>query len=1560
MAEENPFLQFIDPSFQNPFDSFVKEDEEARSQERRDEAEIRKESQLQRMSGGDDLSSSKISDFVQRARRAAIRGAGSVAEGFGKIGQAEAELQALEMEKDDRSKANKALGQIREEFRVKIPELSREFEKSAKAIRVDPSRDEDVSSVLAEVVGSALPVLASGPAAPLVGPLQIGGASLQSSREKGLDEDETTRRFLVNTAGGALLNLVPIAGVQRAGRILDRSSQGLRPAAQTIVQRGGRVVVGTGSGATANLAGDVALQLAEGDDLDAKRVLLNAAIGGGVGAAVGASSRRAPSTNKEASKKITLRAKPKPATISAEPEIVQKTNTSPARESADFFERELRNEDLRLNADIAESARIRAQRDYEEEILRRSPQGRDLLRNQLELDSISRERDALVLERAQAELAAEELSSIPESIQLSPSAERNLSEFDELVPSGTRSRQQRKKTLRSRQGFISSELVLDPKIRPIAGGLVGAAYGATEGDTPEERLRNAAIYGASAAGLSLSPEIIRGIRRISRQPESNTIKPFPENAQITVQEYIGKDGAPKKAVQIDIIGETRDSSRSVSPEQLAEEGFDVPDFSDLPQGQYSSEYFVINSAASSATLNEASAENFSQKPLAPAVFIGRQQLPPRAAESGITGELFNLTEPLGNIPAGSSISRANLEKAGYFVPDTPLESSASPREPIALSELAKNQPTQTDSAQIREDPVSDTVQYKEADSRVLPEESGGGNQPPEGGPTEGQAQPLEPDIPEIPYSLYEGTPQRRYAELKSRFVDAAAPIEDTDRSFAKEYGTSVAPSQDLTDAIDRVYASKNMAGQFIEDYGLAKAIRSLNSKKDLDDFGEFLLDQHSLDVGERSGRDLAKAQANVDANKERFSEANADVRRFSDALLEKAKEGGIISESLTNKLRELYPNYVPLDVVFDELEKNPNIFSSGRGIASIGQQSAFRKLTGSNRKRANPLGSFLKKAEDVFVQVERNKAGKILADRRFNPGWEGIIREVPDSEINKSGAPENSFSYLEDGNKRVFEAPSEVVAAAKALNVRQLDPVLKALSFTMRLAKLGLTGINLPFALANISRDQFSTFVQSENSRQALRAFPGALISAIGHGDDYSQVVREGAMMTSFDVARDAPMQTVERIRAGRNIASKVAYTVTRPAELLRAAEDLVGRSEQLSRIQNFTSTLEANLAKGVAREDALILAARSARETTANYSRRGEWGGALNAGWLFLNAGIQASRATIRAASRNPSEFVAKVGVGLITPMAIATAWNLSDEQRRQAYEDIPEYEKQNNLILLPPIPSLDQNGRWNSIKIPLPPGLGKLASAFRRPFEQVMDSKETTAGEIAMNLLGSVSPIEPTGQGLLSNATPQIARPLAEIALNKNYFTNQELVPRNLQKLDPKYQIKKDTSATAIRVGQLLNVPPIWVDHVVKGYLGGVGAQGINLIDNISPDLVVNGEVRVGGRSIPEDIGRRFLSAAGNETLNELYAARDDAERAQNTYNSLIESGEESEADKFYAKNEARISAANGLRASIRQIRALSQDKDALSLEDKNNLNSQVLEISRDALSEYRKLTK
>lgn len=703
------------------------------------------------------------------------------------------------------------------------------------------------------------------------------------------------------------------------------------------------------------------------------------------------------------------------------------------------------------------------------------------------------------------------------------------------------------------------------------------------------------------------------------------------------------------------------------------------------------------------------------------------------------------------------------------------------------------------------------------------------------------------------------------SEVKNKLVDFTAPIEDVLSATTKKEGIRLKPTEDIHNQIDRVLRSPTIAGQFAEDNGIVKVIRDVDN---IDAFDQYLTARHSIDLDTRgieTGRELAKDQALVKELAPKYEEMAKQVSNYSNEMMNYAVKSGLVSKDLADTLRKRYPNYVPFNRVFNEIEDE--IGRSGSGVASLNNQTFIQKIEGSTREVESPLQSLLGKTNDLFKQGEKNIAAKQLAGYKDLPGNPFQLREI------KAGAPGErgmgTITFFEDGKKKTFETTKAVADAAKGLDVQQLNILGQIFALPVRVARVGITGINPAFVSANMAKDQLTAFINSDNALRTSPANPfnfmQAIFSAVKHDDLYKEMVRAGGAGTSFDISRNAAPKTIESIRSGRSLPSKILYTAKNPGELLRAVENVVSRSEEFTRIQQYNATKKVLLEQGFSEQDAISGAARAAREATVNFARRGEWGNVLNSAFLYLNAGIQGSRTLLRNVKDKPLQTATKIAIGSIFPVSVITSWNISDPERKRAYEDIAEYEKENNIIIVPPNPTKDEQGRWNVIKIPLSQEVNNLASIPRKFLESAQGADEAKFSDIARYLVGTVSPINPTKGSVFSTLTPQAIKPSLEVGINKNIFTGKDIVPDFLTKLPPEQQTQSYTSGTAKQIGQKLNVSPIKVEAFIKGTFGGVGSQALNAVDNFLAETGVIPKDEVGGQNVLDAITARFQKAQG-----------------------------------------------------------------------------------------------
>jgi len=891
------------------------------------------------------------------------------------------------------------------------------------------------------------------------------------------------------------------------------------------------------------------------------------------------------------------------------------------------------------------------------------------------------------------------------------------------------------------------------------------------------------------------------------------------------------------------------------------------------------------------------------------------------------------------------------------------------------------------------------------------------------------------------------------ASTKAKLVDFAAPIEDVLASTLKKSKMSLLPENNIKNQIDRVLRSPTLAGQFAEDGGIVDVLKKVSNPDALD---QYLIAKHAIELDTRgitTGRDLAKDANLIKVLGPEYEQYAKTVSTYSQRLLDYTTESGLISKETADMLKARYPDYVPFDRVFSEMEKAGGITPATKGVASLSKQTVVQTIKGSERAIESPLESLLAKTNDAFKQGEKNIAGRLLASYEKLPGnpfelvplrtTENVIKRIElyseakdlkplqrkageilarntkelsklKTEVNnlnkqglkeylkakpqsslptkvsstqiknipakedivafdkydiptrmiREGSPEknivtdtlvvlnrkeakayieeliqnrnidleaikrkiatrdpkvvslidqvskmreeflgikelrggiidearllrdaeskgkSTITFFDNGVKNIFETTPEVAAAAKALNVQQLNVLGKILAFPIRVAKVGITGINPSFIAANLARDQVGAFVNADKGLRSSLLNPSnfvrSLFSAVAHDDLYKEMIRAGGGGTSFDLYRNQVGTTVKQIRATRTPLRAAFYTVTHPGQLLRAVENIVGRAEELTRIQQYRGTKEALISKGMDVKNAGIEGARMAREASVNFARRGEWGAVLNNAFLYLNAGIQGSRTLVRNLKDKPVQTATKIVVSTMVPMAVATAWNLSDPERKKIYDDIPEYEKENNFIYIPDGATKDDRGRWNVIKIPISQNINNLLNMVRRPIEASHGLDPVGFGDFAKSIIGTVSPVAPTKGSIFSTLTPQAIKPTLEGYMNKSIFTNVPQVSQGLERLPIDKQIKPGTSATAVQIGNTLNISPIKVQEWIKGTFGGSGLQALNFVDKVQAKLGNITPEQIGGQDVLEAITARFVKAQGGAIANQEYEAQ------------------------------------------------------------------------------------
>jgi len=207
-------------------------------------------------------------------------------------------------------------------------------------------------------------------------------------------------------------------------------------------------------------------------------------------------------------------------------------------------------------------------------------------------------------------------------------------------------------------------------------------------------------------------------------------------------------------------------------------------------------------------------------------------------------------------------------------------------------------------------------------------------------------------------------------------------------------------------------------------------------------------------------------------------------------------------------------------------------------------------------------------------------------------------------------------------------------------------------------------------------------------------------------------------------------------------------------------------------------ATYVAAMEEGIDREGA----ARLALNSSLNLTRRGEWARYLDTTFFFFSPAAESARRFKRLVLNSSNGR--KIILGQMAMGAMLVAWNAmmaggdDDDDGRPNYMDIPDGVKQTSLVVMTGPGSDDYVAIPLGFMLSFPTYVGqKIAEAGRGMItdEAAAISMVDAAKSIAAGAVTTFSPVRPQGaeaQQLATSLVPNIAKPWADLMVNRNYF--------------------------------------------------------------------------------------------------------------------------------------------------------------------------------------------
>lgn len=641
------------------------------------------------------------------------------------------------------------------------------------------------------------------------------------------------------------------------------------------------------------------------------------------------------------------------------------------------------------------------------------------------------------------------------------------------------------------------------------------------------------------------------------------------------------------------------------------------------------------------------------------------------------------------------------------------------------------------------------------------------------------------------------------------------------------------------------------------------------SRTEAKEFDQYLAARAELKNydGLPTSRTKAQLQKTVDDLANKYEPRFEAFNRFTKEPLDDLLNAGIIDAETHQKwLKD--NDYIRIQRNMEDLLG----FDAASRSRSLGSTSTKQKRTGSAREIVSPSSTAVSRRQQLQLEVQRNRTATETIDTLADLG---IAKRVPEAK-NK-----NVIKRLVNGQPEFWEVPKDIKRVIDNVNPYQLGVLARIVSTPARVFRAGTTALSAPFTVTNYLRDQASSAIYSK--KVLATHAPNNVISGLyqagkdfgttgkKNSDLWDKFIAYAGDQTIYDELRNAK-DTKRFLREARRGGGGKAFNMaTAP---IRSLEDLNSITEKATRFQNFKGIYQDAIKKGVGEDKAIREAVQAAYQNSVNFQRSGDVTRVLNMFIPYFNAGVQGSRNVARSFRDRPVGTTAKSVAFVAAPTAAVTAVNMGgvlNPESPEIYESIPDYEKQDNFIVILPGAKQDKSGRWTGIvKIPKPQGYRELTDPTRKITESYLSGQPMeNAALIAKDMLsGLTGPINLEDKNkFASSFLPAGIKPTVQQQANKDFYTGSQIVPDFMIEgtEDPTKRAYKGTSGTAREIAKILGVEPVRVEKFVEDTFGSLGRYGLNTSDNTIKAITGNEDFVVGGRSAKSDFSRRMFEAGG-----------------------------------------------------------------------------------------------
>ena len=646
--------------------------------------------------------------------------------------------------------------------------------------------------------------------------------------------------------------------------------------------------------------------------------------------------------------------------------------------------------------------------------------------------------------------------------------------------------------------------------------------------------------------------------------------------------------------------------------------------------------------------------------------------------------------------------------------------------------------------------------------------------------------------------------------------------------------------------------------------------------------------------------DIRVAQE-IEAAHPEFIDVQKDLIAFNNGIVNYAVQTGVLSRERARVYTQ-YADYIPFYRQL-ELDKTigPNPFSG------ISGQRGPRELKGGDAPLADFLETMVRNTQSMINAGMKN----IAAQRATKIALE--INQVERLPRPAAGIGVDVYTVLENGQLVYYRANDKLfIDALASLNMPDL-PFLGLLSAPANVLR-NLVTKDPGFMMANLLRDSLSSYV---TSGQNVTPVVGTVVNyakALSGKDKVLQALFNAGVVSSYEFSQNIQ-------QSGKTLTADLNKKAGQDAVLLRPFKSLWQGLEKGTTASDAATRMA--IYERVMQETGNEAEAISRALEVMNFNRKGNnvMIRIATAALPFFNARLQGLDLFYRAArgrmnTQDAAEIKKRFWVRGATMMALSAMYYLSvagdDEYERQEEET-----KDNNWI----IPFL-------GIRIPIPFEVGTL---FKTIPERIL---AYTMGNDTGKDLGA-STLRALANTFAFNPIPQTFKPIIEVATNFNFFTMRPIVGQGMQDVAPQFQVGPGTSKTAETIGGMINVSPMKVDQLIKGYTGTMGGYLVDVIDSITNEFSDIPKASKRFEQLP--VVKRFaLDPEARGSVTQFYEMQKSVDTFVRTANLLEKTARPEEYVKYVQDNLGLLAAKDYISSIEKEMTKLRDTKRIINSSD------------------------